>query len=87
MSVIFSPFLLFRTLNIQNPADALDDFVRFPLSAKNLVEVRIVKEQSCVIPNSLNQFRLLHTSLKQLHLYFKPKIRPEVFFQNSTSIC
>nr|DAW22274.1 MAG TPA: hypothetical protein [Caudoviricetes sp.] len=74
-------------LDFKNLADALDNLLRLSLAAKNLVEVRIIKEQSSIALNRLNQLRLLHTSLQQLHLHFQLKARTEVFFQNSTSIC
>nr|DAM50085.1 MAG TPA: hypothetical protein [Caudoviricetes sp.] len=73
--------------DFKNLADALDNLLRLSLAAKNLVEVRIIKEQSSIALNRLNQLRLLHTSLQQLHLHFQLKARTEVFFQNSTSIC
>nr|DAT88889.1 MAG TPA: hypothetical protein [Caudoviricetes sp.] len=74
-------------LDFQNLTDALDNLLRLSLATKNLVEVRIIKEQSSIALNRLNQLRLLHTSLQQLHLHFQLKARTEVFFQNSTSIC
>nr|DAI21385.1 MAG TPA: hypothetical protein [Caudoviricetes sp.] len=74
-------------LDFKNLADALDNLLRLSLTTKNLVEVRIIKEQSSIALNRLNQLRLLHTSLQQLHLHFQLKARTEVFFQNSTSIC